>query len=472
VATLVEATPEWQKCLPVAEVLPPETVPVLTAFENRLKAITPYFPVTVVVLALNVLVFGLMALNHQRVVHFNADNIMSWGGAYAPKTFEGDWWRPLTSTFVHGGLGHLTGNLFFLLLIGPLIERLLGSTRFAVVYLFAGVGAALIGLGMFPTQPACGASGAVYGLYGALLGCYLRGLRAIPARIFLRNVGLILLFALVNLLQDYLELERSFSVHAAGLVFGFTGGLLFGHVLGPRRTWHKDPGPSFWRPASDAAMHSGRTAWLKRAVFPLVTILCCGLLLFTASVVRRCSGETLRLLGPYAGALDRERQLVARYNDALDGWECGDWKDADLRRELNDLVLQWERLRTELKLKLPDNLGMENRPLSARELFDQAHRQGPHHVKDKEPFSDKDFDLMFRLYLKLRLDNWRRLADALQGADPILAAPLLDEVLIMGLRHELNEMANEQNPLGQWAKSRGHRGHAKENPGPTLVMGP
>jgi membrane associated rhomboid family serine protease len=176
---------------------------------------------------------------HHRVLHFNADILIRWGADYGLKTLAGEWWRPLSATFLHTGLGHLAGNMFFLLLIAPVVERLLGPIRFAMVYLFAGIGAALLGLGWFPAQPSCGASGAINGLFGAFLGCYLRGVRTIPARIFLRSVGLLLLYALVTLLLDYLEHETAFIVHVGGLLFGFAGGLLFGHVLGRRTTRRK-----------------------------------------------------------------------------------------------------------------------------------------------------------------------------------------------------------------------------------------
>src|SRR4029077_15486931 len=139
--------------------------------------------------------------------------------------------------------------------------------------------------------------------------------------------------------------------------------------------------------------------------------------------------------------LDRERELVARFEDALERWEDGDLKDAELQRLLNDLIVVWERFRTELKLKLPDDTGLENRPLSVRQLLDEAQRAGPRPAKDKEPLSDKDFDLMFRLYLKLRVDNWRTFANALKGDNPDLMGPLVEELLITSFRHELNVMA-------------------------------
>jgi membrane associated rhomboid family serine protease len=425
-----EAVPFWESLLmPMAganpEVSPqPEAVPSLIAFDNRLKVATPYLPVTFLVVMLNLLVFALMVLKYDRVLHFNADILVNWGGDYGLKTFAGEWWRPLTSTFLHSGFGHLTGNLFFLLLIAPLVERLLGPARFVIVYLFAGIGAALFGLGAFPTQPSCGASGAIDGLYGAFLGCYLRGVRTIPARIFLRSVGLLVLFTLVQLLRDYLEVSTGLIVHLSGFLFGFAGGLLFGHVLHPRKMWD------------------------KLLVFSLVTSLCCILLFVTASLAREFSRETVTLLARYDAAFDQERELVARFHDALDKWKDGDLSNIDLQSLLEfKLIPDWERSRTQLKL--PDDSGLENHPLSLRELKDVANRSKPRRSKDTQPLSDKEFDLMFRLYLKLRVDNWRALAKALKDDSPNVMMILLEDVVIAGLRHELNEIANEKNPLNQ-----------------------
>jgi hypothetical protein len=169
-------------------------------------------------------------------------------------------------------------------------------------------------------------------------------------------------------------------------------------------------------------------------------------------VVRQCSRETVTLLASYDGAFDRERQLVACFNDALDQWEDGRLTDAELQRLLQiELIPEWERFRA--ALKLPDDSGLENRPLTIRELLDELHRSEPHPAKEKRPLSDKDFDLMFRLCLKLRMDNWRALANGLKDDSPNVMTVLVDEVVIAGLRHELNEMANEQNPLRRWPNS-------------------
>src|SRR5262249_60942884 len=124
------------KGAPAVVVRPPSAVvPAWTAFDRRLRAATPLVPVTAGLVALNVLVFTALAVAHGRLLEFNGHTLLRWGAVYAPRTFGGQWWRLGSSLFLHGGLLHLSANLLFLLLAAPLVERLLGPVRFAVVYL-------------------------------------------------------------------------------------------------------------------------------------------------------------------------------------------------------------------------------------------------------------------------------------------------------------------------------------------------
>ncbi len=136
-------------------------------FDERLRAATRRTPVTWALVAANVGLFSAMAATHQRVFYFSPDALLTWGGGLAPRVFDHEWWRAASYMFVHGDLAHLAGNLLFLLLIAPLVERLLGSARFALVYLLAGLGGGLLGMGTYPQHVAVGASAAVFGVYGS-----------------------------------------------------------------------------------------------------------------------------------------------------------------------------------------------------------------------------------------------------------------------------------------------------------------
>jgi rhomboid protease GluP len=398
----------------------------VNAFERRLKAVTPRAPVTIALTAANRVVFLAMALWHQRVLEFNAHILMSWGADYAPRAFGGQWWRAITSMFLHDGLAHLAGNLCFLLLIAPLVERLLGSVRFSVVYVFAGVGGGLLGLGWFPCTVMVGASAALSGVYGAFVGCYLLGPRTIPLRVFGRQTGVLVVYAAVTLLIGYLDLDKSLIPHLGGLLFGLCGGLLFGHVLRPR--------PVAW-----AVCH-----------FVLATTACAGLVALTAWGVEKCVRKPIDLLGRYEQIQERERALVGRFHDGLRRWEDGGASDADLRRLLQDeLIPEWDRARSYSGLQFQGELApLEGQRISLRELLARARLAGPDAERKahREPVG-REYDMLYRLYLKLRADNWRQLADGLQSGRTQEVEPLMEAVFLELLRRDLDDVANEDNPL-------------------------
>jgi rhomboid protease GluP len=206
----------------------------LIAVEAQLLAVTRRTPVTWLLLAANLVMFGLMAMSQHRLFHFNPNTLLTWGGGLAPRVFGSEWWRAGSHMFVHGDLAHLAVNMLFLLLIGSFVERLIGPVRFALIYLFAGVGGGLLAMGTNPQRVVVGASTAIFGIYGALLGCCLRGPRSCPWRFVGQRAGVLLIFTVVSLLADWLDFEQQPALHLSGFAFGLAGGFLCGHKLQPR----------------------------------------------------------------------------------------------------------------------------------------------------------------------------------------------------------------------------------------------
>jgi membrane associated rhomboid family serine protease len=99
------------------------------------------------------------------------------GAAHPSATRHLVWLTPLTAMFLHGGLLHLAGNLFYLWIFGAQIEELLGRARFVVFYLACGLAAAAIHVASAPSSylPTVGASGAISGLLGAYAVSYPTG---------------------------------------------------------------------------------------------------------------------------------------------------------------------------------------------------------------------------------------------------------------------------------------------------------
>ena len=168
-------------------------------------------PVTVALIALNVAIFVAQRMG---IVSFTNDGLLL--GRFVS---DGEWWRVVTSAFLHGDLMHVGFNVFTLWIFGEPLERALGPVRFAVIYAAGLLGGSTAILLFAYNQPTLGASGAVLGLAGALTAVmWARG-------ISMRQTSLsgILLF---NLALPLFVPRISFWGHFGGVVGGFAAGWL------------------------------------------------------------------------------------------------------------------------------------------------------------------------------------------------------------------------------------------------------
>jgi membrane associated rhomboid family serine protease len=164
---------------------------------------------------------ALMALN---VVLYMAqiatgDRLTVEGLLYGPAVAGGEWWRIVTSGFLHGSLMHLAFNMYGLWVLGRPLEEGLGKARFALIYLAGLLGGSLAVLAIDFAQPTLGASGAVLGLAGAM-----------AAVLWARGVPLtqspLTLILVMNLALPLLVPRISFAGHLGGIAAGFAAGWL------------------------------------------------------------------------------------------------------------------------------------------------------------------------------------------------------------------------------------------------------
>ncbi|RZK19044.1 MAG: rhomboid family intramembrane serine protease [Hymenobacter sp.] len=158
---------------------------------------------------------------------FDNSVLLAWGANYGPTIAAGEWWRLLTSTFLHGGLVHLANNMVLPSLLGWQLERALGAVRVAVVYLLAGVGASLISYWWHPILIGVGASGALFGWMGLGLTLYWRPQTDVVLKAVLSSV--ILLTGLISLGLGLVLPNVDNAAHLGGLAIG----ALLGVVLWP-----------------------------------------------------------------------------------------------------------------------------------------------------------------------------------------------------------------------------------------------
>ena len=194
-------------------------------FGDLLRALTPVIYVTYVILAINVAVFIAMALSGAGLFDPTPDSLLRWGANFGPRTTNGEWWRLATSMFLHIGLMHIAFNMVVLLQIGPLMERILGNAGFTVAYLVSGLGGALASVAWNPYVVSAGASGAIFGLYGALLGFLALRPKAVPQEVLSGLVKGALAFIGYNVVYGFIRAGTDMAAHAGGLATGFLCGM-------------------------------------------------------------------------------------------------------------------------------------------------------------------------------------------------------------------------------------------------------
>jgi rhomboid protease GluP len=184
------------------------------------------YTVTAALIAINVLVFAAMVVTGASFTQPTPLDAFNWGADYGPATIgAGEWWRLLTSCFVHYGIIHIAFNMYVLYQIGPFVQMTFGRARYLIIYFIAGLGGNLVSIYIHPQVVGAGASGAIFGLYGAVFGFLLRergSLNPAAVKSISRSAGI---FVLYNLVYGAMDRTTDMSAHIGGLVAGFLTGI-------------------------------------------------------------------------------------------------------------------------------------------------------------------------------------------------------------------------------------------------------
>ncbi len=193
---------------------------------------TPNIYVCGIAVGLNVVVFLAMLAFGFNPAKVSMQELLDWGANYGPLTItQGQWWRLLSSMFVHTGFAHLAFNMFALVQVGRFMERFLGNFAFAVVYLICGLAGSLVSLAWNPYIASAGASGAIFGLYGALLGFLVLRADSIPKPALINQLIGSGVFIAVNMVYGFLNPHIDFGAHLGGLASGVLCGLVMSNPI-------------------------------------------------------------------------------------------------------------------------------------------------------------------------------------------------------------------------------------------------
>ena len=152
--------------------------------------------------------------------------LLAMGGNFAPRTTNGEWWRVLSAVFLHAGSVECVAATIGLLAVGLVLERMVGSITFVVVYLSAGVAGSFMLLFTDPLTVGTSAVAAVFGVYGLMIATTIwtlvrRSPLTMPLRTAKRTAGVAAIFLAYALLSGRL----ADASNLAGLAVGFTYGL-------------------------------------------------------------------------------------------------------------------------------------------------------------------------------------------------------------------------------------------------------
>jgi len=341
--------------------MPSLAPPAALDFRLALFTQTPRAWVTPLLLGLNVAVFVVMVASGVSVMSPTSDSLLRWGADFGPYVSRGESWRLFTNTFVHVGAVHLLMNMVGLWQIGLLVERLLGNAGYLVTYLLAGLAGSLTSMAIHPFTVSAGASGAIFGIYGALVSYLLRHRGSVPRQALSALQSTAITFIGFNVFFGLRVKGIDMAAHSGGFVGGAIAGLAVASPLGQR------------------AAHAGRKALITAAI---------GLALVVAAA--RLLPPTADLGAELAAFTPVERQTVHLYDDALTRLTEGRIDDAEMARIIDQQVLPpWHAFRVRFRF------AAQRRVMPQQQHFVQE----------------------LSRYLQLREEAWRASADAFARHD-------------------------------------------------------
>lgn len=199
-------------------------------FNDQLEQLSPVPWATYGLIALNIAVWLATLYLGGGIQGSPADKLLQWGGNAASEVQKGQWWRLLSATFLHSGLLHVAMNMLGLYAAGVTLERIYGARQFLLVYFASGlIGSALSLSWTAQGSVSVGASGAVFGILGALVVAVLKHKDKLPRRFSSRITGLGV-YVVYALIQGFSESGIDNAAHIGGLL----GGCLLALILPER----------------------------------------------------------------------------------------------------------------------------------------------------------------------------------------------------------------------------------------------
>jgi len=219
------------------------------AFVALIRRSTPHVWVTYALIAVNVAAF--LARTWVVGISPKRADFIAFGANYGPRTSGGEWWRLIASGLQHVGVEHLLVNVVWLYWVGRILECLYGNVAFLAVFLLSVLGGSVASLVVHPDVTSLGASGGLFGAFGALLLFLKWNEGVVPRRVAYNLTSVSLLLVVLTLVQGGFTPGIDNAAHVGGFVTGIVAGACLMRSLPPQ------PGRRWLRAARAVALGGG-----------------------------------------------------------------------------------------------------------------------------------------------------------------------------------------------------------------------
>jgi rhomboid protease GluP len=283
------------------------------------------FAATTALIGVNVAVYLVMVGKGVSPTAPSTEALLRFGANYEPLVKHGEMWRVVTSTFVHVGIVHLVMNMAALWSVGRIMEPMCGWLDMVLLYVLTGVSGSLTGMIVHPLIVSAGASGAIFGLFGALTGAVIASRMSMPVAVRVALLKYALTFTAVNLVYGLTQENIDLAAHVGGFVVGVPIGI-----------------------ALFAGTGVGRAAPLRRKALVAVSVIA-----LQAVVAARVPAVD-DWFGEFKRITSLEGDNVAAYNDAAAKLNASKISADEFSRTVEGLLAPWDQERAKLlSLKLP-----------------------------------------------------------------------------------------------------------------------
>lgn len=202
-------------------------IPIINEIDTKKKRNNKrdkYMMLTNILIAINLLVFLISAWISKNIFDIDIYTLIIMGAKVNSLIDKGQVWRLITCAFLHGGLIHIFFNMYALKILGPEIEYVYGKVKYLVIYLLSAISASIFSYIFGPQSVSVGASGAIFGLFGAMLIFGIKH-RKQMGKAYMMNI---LQVIFVNVIIGISSSNIDNAAHFGGLIVGALIALLLG----------------------------------------------------------------------------------------------------------------------------------------------------------------------------------------------------------------------------------------------------